>query len=131
MRASDAWRAIDGATGALVAPGTAGTVKLAGSGTTAYTLVLASGGAFQSLTNPGASPVGSGALQVLKAHGIFPIAATGLGVDTLLYTATDERMAARGGVWVGSALGGVNAADLRNLRTAAIDSLGCRVAYSS
>lgn len=75
---SAAWKAVDGATGTLVAPGTAGTVKYASanSGTADYTLYRASGSSFEGMVNTtGAAPVSAAAIARLKALGLFPITA--------------------------------------------------------
>lgn len=129
---SAAWKAIDGATGALVAPGTAGTVKYAVAGTTDYTLVRASGSSFEGMTNPGAvNPVGATALALLKQHGLYPIATTGLGGDVFYIDVTGERLPFRGGHWGDSASAGVFALLLNNVRAVASTSIGCRPAFVS
>ena len=95
---SAAWKAIDGATGALVAPGTAGTVKrsLSASGTADWTIYCGNGVAFSSAVNStGANPVGATALQLLKQHGLFPIASSGLGGDGYWGDVTGERLPIR------------------------------------
>jgi hypothetical protein len=128
--ASTAWKAIDGATGALVAPGTAGTVKYAISGTADYTLVRASGSSFEGMTNPGAvNPVSAAALQVLKQHGLFPVANTGLGGDAFYLTMTGERLPYRGGNWNNGASAGVSALLLHYVRSSADANVGCRPAF--
>lgn len=126
---SAAWKAIDGATGALVAPGSAGTVKYATSGTADYTLVRASGGSFEGITNPGASPVSAAALTVLKSLALYPVAASGLGGDGIWLSTTDERCPSRGGNWPDSAAAGVFALYLNNARSGAGASLGARPAF--
>ena len=129
---SSAWRAIDGATGALVAPGTAGTVKYALSGTADYTLVRANGQTFEGMTNPAAAnPVGAAALQLLKQHGVFPVSGFGLGGDGFYLTMTGERLPFRGGGWNSGALAGVFALYLSNPRSSAVADLGCRPAFVS
>ena len=128
---STAWKAIDGATGVLVAPGTAGTVKYATSGTTAYTLVCGSGAAFESMTNPSATPVGATALALLKAHGCFPPAASGLGGDVFYLDVTGERLSIRGGSWDGAATSGVFALLLNYPRSLVDAPLGSRPAFVS
>lgn len=127
--ASAAWQAIDGATGALVAPGTAGTVKYASSGTANYTIVTS--GTFSSLTNPGVTPVSAAALQVLKRHGAYPVAATGMGSDGFWITLTGERLPIRGGGWGYGASAGVFALDLYNARSNAHTVIGARCAFVS
>ena len=129
---SAAWRAIDGATGALVAPGTAGTVKYATAGTTDYTLVRNSGGSFEGMTNPGAvNPVGATALALIKQHGLYPIAASGLGSDVFYIDVTLERLPVRGGHWYDGVCGGVFALYLGNARSSADTVIGCRPAFVS
>lgn len=128
---SAAWKAIDGATGALVAPGTAGTVKYAAAGTANYTLVRASGSSFDGITNPGVTPVSAAALQVLKQHGLYPVAATDLGGDGIWFDVTAERLPVRGGGWSFAASSGVFALSLNVARSDASSSLGCRPAFVS
>lgn len=128
---STAWKAIDGATGALVAPGTAGTVKYATSGTNDYTLVRASGSSFEGMTNPGANPVGATALQVLKRHGLFPIAGSGLGGDGFWLDVTSERVPVRGGAWNNAAVTGVFALNLNYARSDSGAPFGARPAFVS
>ena len=127
--ASAAWRAIDGATGALVAPGHANAVKYAASGTAAYTLVRASGSSFEGIANPGTTPVAEAALQVLKRYGLFPVANTGLGGDAIYMTLTDERLPRRGGYWSGGANAGVFALDLYYPRSVVYAFVGARPAF--
>lgn len=126
---STAWRAIDGATGDLVAPGHANAVKYAASGTAAYTLVRASGQSFEGMTNPGSTPVSSAALQKLKSLGLFPAANTGLSGDGFWHNLTDERLPFRGGVWNGGAAAGVFALRLGSLRSLADAGVGARPAF--
>ena len=129
---STAWKAIDGATGALVAPGSAGTVKYATSGTADYTLVRGSGQSFEGMTNPGATnPVSAAALQLLKQHGLFPVANFGLGSDNFYLTMTGERLPLRGGYWINGATAGVFALSLNDVRSVAYSSIGCRPAFVS
>ncbi len=128
---SAAWKAIDGATGALVAPGTAGTVKYGVSGTADYTLVRASGASFEGMTNPGATPVGATALALLKQHGLYPIAASGLGSDGFWITLTGEVLPIRGGDWGYGASAGVFALYAGLARSGAGALLGCRPAFVS
>lgn len=126
---SAAWRAIDGATGELVAPGHANAVKYAASGTAAYTLVHANLAYFESMANPGSPPVSAAALQKLKAFGLFPVANTGLGGDTFGYDLTGERLPVRGGGWYRGALAGVFALDLSLPRSYASTLIGARPAF--
>ena len=128
---SAAWKAIDGATGALVAPGTAGTVKYATSGTADYTLVRASGSSFEGMTNPGTNPVGATALQVLKRHGLYPLVSSGLGGDGFWLDVTSERVPIRGGYWTDAAIAGVFALNLNDARSDSSAGLGARPAFVS
>ena len=129
--ASAAWKAIDGATGALVAPGSTGTVKYgnANSGAADYTLYRASGNSFEGMVNStGANPVSAAALQLLKRHGLFPIAGSGLGGDGFYLTTTGERVPFRGGNWSLGALAGVSAVYL-NARSGSAPDVGARPAF--
>lgn len=125
---SAAWKAIDGATGALVAPGSVGTVTYAATGTGNYALVCGSGAAFESMTNPGVTPVSAAALNVLKAHGLFPVG-TGLGGDGFWATLTGEMVPIRGGTWVSGALAGVFAVNLFYARSVSSPAIGARPAF--
>ena len=129
---SAAWKAIDGATGALVAPGTAGTVKwsLSASGTADWTIYCGNGVAFSSAVNStGANPVGATALQLLKQHGLFPIASSGLGGDGYWGDVTGERLPIRGGNWNYGAGAGVSALTLTVDRGFAGPHVGARPAF--
>lgn len=127
------WKAVDGATGTLVAPGTAGTVKYANanSGTADFTLYRSSGSSFEGMANStGANPVSAAALQVLKRYGLFPIAAS-LGGDGFYVDVTGERVPFRGGDWFSAALTGVFALVLVNARSHSHAALGARPAFVS
>ena len=126
---SAAWQAIDGATGALVAPGSAGTVKFATSGTTAYTLVRGSGSSFEGITNPSGTPVSAAALTLMKAYGLYPIAGSGLGGDAIYLNAGIEALPLRGGNWDNGALAGVFLLNLSNARANSHTSIGARPAF--
>lgn len=126
---STAWRAIDGATGELVAPGHANAVKYAASGTGRYTLVHANWALFESMANPGSPPVSAAALQKLKAFGLFPVASSGLGGDTFGYDLTGERLPVRGGGWNHGASAGVFVLNLYYPRSHAGTGLGARPAF--
>lgn len=128
------WKAIDGATGTLVAPGTAGTVKYANanSGTTDFTLYRASGGSFEGMANStGANPVSAAALQVLKRHGLYPLASSGLGGDGFYLDVNGERAPLRGGGWSYAAIAGVFALNLPYARSDSYATLGARPAFVS
>ena len=125
---SASWKAIDGATGLLVAPGSANTVKIAASGTANYTLVLANGGQLQAMTNPGAVPVSAAALITLKLYGAYPVA-TDLSGDGFWHNVADERVAVRGGNWGAGALAGLFAVGVGDLRLGASAGFGARPAF--
>lgn len=134
---STAWKAIDGATGALVAPGSANTVKYAVAGTADYTLVRASGSSFEGMTNPGAVPVGAAALALLKAYGLFPVASLLGGTiatpaangDAFYLNASIEALPVRGGSWNDAANAGVFTLSCSAARTFAFYNIGARPAF--
>ena len=129
---SAAWRAIDGATGALVAPGTVGTVKYAAatSGTTDFTLYRNSGGTFEGMVNStGANPVGAAALTLLKSLCAFPHVSAGLGGDAFYLNAGIEALPLRGGSWDNSAGAGVFALHCGDPRSVVYGSFGARPAF--
>ncbi|WP_027390853.1 hypothetical protein [Chrysiogenes arsenatis] len=126
---SAAWRAINGATGAFVTPGSANTVKYATSGTANYTLVRTSGQSFEGMTNPGTTPVAEAALQQLRRLGLFPIASSGLGGDGFWVDATGERLPIRGGAWYYGALAGVFALHVYFPRSHVYSAIGSRPAF--
>jgi sulfatase modifying factor 1 len=128
---SASWQAIDGTNGSLVAPGSANTVKYATSGTTAYTLVRASGSSFEGMTNPGTTQVATAALEKLKALGLFPVAGTGLGGDGFYLDVTSERMPIRGGLWASGALAGPFSLGLYYARSGVNTDVGARPAFVS
>lgn len=127
---STAWKAIDGATGNLVTPGTAGTIKYAVSGTADYTAVCVNGAQFSGMTNPGTNPVSATALSLLKAHGLFPIGAA-LGGDGFWITLTGERLPVRGGYWTHGSLDGVFSLALDIARSNFYSNIGARPAFVS
>ena len=129
---SAAWKAINGATGTLVAPGTAGTVKYASanSGTADYTLYRANGSSFEGMVNTtGAAPVSAAAIAKLKALGLFPVAPSGLGGDGFWIDVTGERLPIRGGSWPHAAPSGVFALILYFARSYASTGIGARPAF--
>lgn len=129
--ASSAWRAIDGATGALVSPGSAGTVHYAVSGSGDYTLVRNSGGTFEGMTNPGGQPVSAAALTVLKRHGLFPRQSSGLSGDAFYITLSGERVPLRGGSWALGSAAGVFTLYLSGTRSGASTGIGARPAFAA
>ena len=129
---SAAWKAIDGTTGNLVAPGTAGTVKYAAanSGTADYTLYRVSSSSFEGMVNStGVNPVSATAIARLKALGLFPVAPSGLGADGFYLNVSGERLPYRGGLWNSAALTGVFALNLSDVRTFSIAYIGARPAF--
>ncbi|MBL8473717.1 MAG: hypothetical protein JNM98_18145 [Rhodocyclaceae bacterium] len=140
---SSAWKAIDGDTGALIAPTFTGSVvggdyvattpksvRFAGSGTANYTLVRTSGFSFELLSNPGVVPVAPAALTVLKKYGLYPVASSGLGGDALFFDVTGERLGLRGGPWSHAAgLAGVFALGLYYSRSMQTPIVGSRPAF--
>lgn len=139
---SSAWKAINGATGALVDPTftgsiaggdyvatTASSVRYAASGVVNYTLVRASGSSFEGMTNPGATPVAAAALDVLKRFGLMPVAAAGLGGDGFWLDVTGERLPVRGGLWSYGAGAGLFALNLSYVRASAYSGIGSRPAF--
>lgn len=125
LSAAGAWQAIDAATGNLVAPGTAGTVKYATSGTADGTLVRSSGGAFSGMVSYG---VAEAALQRLRQLGLMqpgsPIESDGFWVN-----GTGERLPVRGGGWAYGSRAGVFALGLDLARTYAGSRFGFRPAF--
>ena len=129
---SSDWKAIDGATGNLVTPGAAGTVKYASanSGTADYTLYRSSGSSFEGMVNStGVNPVSAAALTVLKSLGLFPIATSGLGADAFYLNAGIEALPFRGGRWDNSADAGVFALGCFLARSYAGGLIGARPAF--
>ena len=130
--ASSLWQAIDGATGNLVAPGSAGTVKYANasSGTADFTLYCSHSSSYAGMQNStGANPVSETALQRLKALGLFPIAAQGLGGDNFYISTDGERLPSRGGSWAPASDAGVFALNLTYPRSGSLTALGARPAF--
>lgn len=129
---STQWKAIDGATGALVAPGSAGTVKFAAanSGTADFTLYRASGGSFEGMVNStGANPVSAEAIKLLKSLCLFPVVSSGLGGDGFYLNAGIEALPYRGGHWSYSAIAGVFSLDCDDPRSNSYAALGARPAF--
>lgn len=126
---SSKWWAIDGTaatTNCFVAPGSANTVKYATSGTAAQTLVRASGSSFEGMTS---YVTGAGAVLVLKALGLMPVAGSGLGGDAFYLNTGIEALPFRGGGWADAAGAGVFALGCNYTRSSAYSSLGARPAY--
>ena len=131
------WWAIDGTaatTNCFVAPGTAGSVKYATSGTTAQTLVLGSGAAFEGMAS---YVTGAGAVLVLKVLGLMPVASQLGGTiavpaangDVFYIDVTGERLPFRGGGWSSAAGAGVFALHCDYARSHAGSGIGARPAF--
>lgn len=123
--ASVAWQAIDKDTGALVAPGSAGTVKYATSGTADGTLVCANGVAFSAMTSFG---VATAALQRLRVLGLMQPGAP-IEQDGFFINLSGERLPVRGGNWASGSRAGVFALGLDNARSSASTIFGFRPAF--
>lgn len=128
------WKAIDGATGNLVTPNgsgtTAGTIKIANSGTADYTIVISDGGSFGAMTNPGINPVSAEALAKLKSLCLFPLGnAAAHGSDSVYRNLTIDSIPVRGGNWSIGATAGVFALSLGGVRAHTYTSLGARPAF--
>jgi hypothetical protein len=129
--ATGPWQAIDGATGALVAPGHANAVHYAAatSGTADYTLYRNNGGTFEGMANSsGANPVAADALALCKALGLFPVASD-LGGDGFYISTAGERLPRRGGSWLTGSLAGVRALALFDARAGVSTNIGVRPAF--
>lgn len=125
LSAAGPWQAILAADGTLVAPGTAGTVKYAVSGTTSGTLVCASGGALLAMV---ANSVSDAALQRLKQLGLMQPGAP-IEQDGFWITTTGERLPFRGGGWFDGSRAGVFALDLSGARSSSAAYFGFRPAF--
>lgn len=144
------WKAINGATGALMVPTFTGSiaggdyvattensVRLAGAGTANYTLVRTSDQSFEGMANPGVKPVGPAALSLLKALGLFPVASLLGGTiampvesgDGIWSTLTGERLPIRGGSWGNAVKGGLFAVILDYARAYPGTNFGARPAF--
>lgn len=127
------WRAIEGATGNLVAPNgngtTVGTVKFANSGTADYTINGASFGAIRNLSTT--KPVSAAALARLKSLCLYPHTddIASYNGDYFAKEITGERVPFRGGLWTYSANAGVFALGLLYVRTYAHTNIGARPAF--
>lgn len=125
LSVSGPWRAVLAADGTLVDPGTPGTVAYATSGTSAGTLVCASGAAYSTMTAHGVS---TAALQILKQYGLMQPGSP-LEDDGFYITTTDERLPRRGGAWNYGSRAGVFALYLSVARSVSNTSIGCRPAF--
>ncbi|MBI5917798.1 MAG: hypothetical protein HY849_00265 [Nitrosomonadales bacterium] len=137
------WKAIDGATGALIAPTFTGTlaggnyaattvnsVKLGATSAAAYTLGIVYSASIETMVNNHATPVGATALQVLKAQGVFPVSGAGtLGGDAIWHTLTGETIPVRGGGWASGTLTGIFALNVSYARSYITPNFGSRPAF--
>jgi hypothetical protein len=119
------WQAILAADGTLVAPGTAGTVKYATSGTADGTLVCGSGAAFASMVAYGVSEA---ALQRLKVLGLMQPGAP-IEQDGFYINLSGERVLRRGGNWALGSLAGVFTLALSSARSDSNSGIGFRPAF--
>ena len=131
------WWAIDGAAATIscfVAPGHANAVKYATSGTTAQTLVLGNGAAFEGMAS---YVTGAGAVLVLKVLGLMPVASQLGGTiaapvasgDVFYLNAGIEALPIRGGDWASAASAGVFALNCTYARSGADNYVGARPAF--
>ena len=137
---SAAWKAIDGtaatAGAVFVAPGSANTVKYATSGTTAQTLVRASGSSFEGMTS---YVTGASAVFALKALGLMPVASSLGGTiatpatngDIFYVDVTGERLPFRFGNWSDGLGAGLFALYLAYARSDTSAGIGARPAFVS
>lgn len=135
--ASTEWKAIK-ADGSLVAPGTAGTLKLdfVSSKVTLSTSVTNHVGNENEGTGSGATfestvaASGVTAPQIIKELALFPADSSGYEGDYFYVNNTAaERFAVRGGRWISGALAGVFCADLSYSRALVADGIGFRSAF--
>jgi len=125
LSATGPWQAILASDGTLVAPGTAGTVKYATSGTAAGTLVCGNGSAFSSMVSHGVS---SAALDRLRALGLMQ-PGTPIEQDGFYINLSGERLPGRGGSWADGSRAGVFALGLGRSRSHALAGIGFRPAF--
>ena len=133
------WQAVDG-TGALVAPGTAGTMKFNasnadGSGVAVLDNIITNSSDGTTYTYNTFESVGVDGINVLAAPdrlkqlGIFP-ADAGLGGDGMWMRNLGERFPIRGGTWNTGGTAGVFAVNLNYPRTTAHTNIGFRPAFA-
>lgn len=146
--ASAAWKAIKASDGSLVAPGSAGTLKYdaTAAGTTGAhgspqlsdVVTNMNGAAGDSTSAPGrtegvlealTAKAGIAPPAIMKALGLYPVAANGLGGDRLYVRNYGERLAFRGGDWTYGNNAGVFALNLNGPRTNYATVIGARPAY--
>lgn len=124
---STLWKAID-ESGALIAPGTAGSLKYDNPTKLVKTLTGTPGSGSSSFeTLPVDSSIAT-VPEILKALGLAP-AGTGLGGDSIYTNSDGERLAYRGGYWASASNAGVFSLRGLNPRSFSISSLGFRSAF--
>jgi len=122
---SGPWQAVDATTGNLVAPGTAGAVKYASSGSADGTLALSNGRPFSDMQ---ANEVSPAALTLLKRYGLMPPGAP-MESDYFYLSTSGERLPFRGGSWSYAAGAGVFALNLSHPRSISYATIGFRPAF--
>lgn len=143
-RTSTAWRAIRAHDGALVAPGTAGTLK--------YDAATVSGGSItlsDTITNrlgevgddnnngnlantslkTMAAKAGLNIPTIVRTLGLFPVSVEGMKNDAISMRNYGERVPYRGGVWSHGANAGVFSIDLTYPRSSVYGSVGARPSF--
>lgn len=143
-RTSNAWRAIRASDGALVAPGTAGTLKYDATTATGGGIILSdvianrlgeagddsnSGNAASLALKSMTSKAGLTVPAIAKALGLFPVSAEGMKNDGAYMRNFGERLPFRGGHWSSGAIAGVFAVSLNYPRSIAITNVGARPAF--
>lgn len=124
---STLWKAID-ATGALVAPGTSGTLKFDNPGKLVTALTVSPGSSnveFETLPKDASIET---IPEILKSLGLYP-AGTDLGGDRLYMNSEGERLAYRGGDWSSSSSAGVFALLGYYPRSGSNSNIGFRSAF--
>lgn len=143
-RTSNAWRAIRASDGALVAPGTAGTLKYDASSPTGGSIVLSdaitnrlgdlgddansgnsASGALKSMT----AKAGMNVPAIVKALGLYPAVPETMKSDSAYMRNYGERLPYRGGNWYSGANAGVFAVSLSHSRGSSHTSIGGRPAF--
>lgn len=142
-RSSSAWQAIRASDGALVAPGTAGTLKYDAKSTSDSTLILSDtivnraeevgndelgGGVLTIAFDAMTAKAGLNIPAIAKVLGFYPVA-SGLGHDRLLARNYGERLLFRGGRWSDGAYAGLLYANLGYSRLSSIGTVGARPAF--
>lgn len=143
-RTSNAWRAIRASDGALVAPGTAGTLKYDASTPTGGGIVLSDAitnrlGELGDDANSGNSSsialknmtakAGLNIPAIVKVLGLYPVLPDSMKNDTAYMRNFGERLPFRGGRWGDGATAGVVAVNLGNSRGNASTNIGGRPAF--